>query len=141
MAQTDPVVIGYQSNKFVKDSTTKVLTLYRPSDGSGYDALRSNEGSDYQVPLGSKFTILKCTITLSSDNANYQGVTWWQHSSAGVAGGTQIFGHFTPQVPTDTYTLPYELPVYMEITAGNYINTQHDSAQIVETITGVESDA
>ena len=135
---TDAIILGYESNKFVNDTNTKALTLYRPSDGAGYDALRSNEGSDYQVPATKTFTLLKCVMTLSNSHANYQGVTWWQHSSAGVAGGTQIFGHYTPQITSDNYTLPYELPVYMQISAGNYINTQHDSAQIVETIVGVE---
>ena len=44
-------------------------------------------------------------------------------------------------VSGDGANLVYDFNVYVEISAGNYINTNHDSNLIREIMTGVELDA
>lgn len=140
MATTDPVLIGFNQFKFLKNSDTRALTLYRINDSSGYEVME-NRGSAYQVPADKKFIILHCTMTLSGTSATYQGVTWWEHTAANASGGTEVMSHFTPLVSGDGANLVYDFETYIEIAGGNYINTQHDSNLIREIMTGVEVDA
>ena len=140
MATTDPVLIGFNQFKFLKNSDTKAITLYRTDDAAGYKVMVNSQGSSYQVPADKKFVILHCTTTLSGTGATYQGVAWYEHTVANASGGNKRMGHYTPMVTGDGANLVYDFNVYVEIAAGNYINTQHDSAYIREIMTGVELD-
>jgi len=139
---TEPVIMGMHQCKWVTGATTKMFNLWRIDDASGYKVMSSSEtGSNYLVPVGKKAIVLSCTITLSGTGATYQGIALYEHTVASTAGGTALWKYYTPLVSGAGANVVFTIPMYIEISAGNYINFQHDSAYIRESMLVLECDA
>jgi poly-gamma-glutamate capsule biosynthesis protein CapA/YwtB (metallophosphatase superfamily) len=141
MATSEPILLGFNNFKFLKNADTKAITLYRKNDSSGYEPMINSQGGNYLVPADKKLVILHCTVTLSGTSATYQTADWYEHTVAGSSGGSKRLGHYTPMVTGDGANLVYDFNVYVEIASGNYVNTNHDSSLVREIMTGVEVDA
>ena len=141
---TEPVVLGIGSTKFVKEATTKMITLFKPTTASGYEAMVSSDtGTNYIVPVGKKLIILQIHMD-QKNNASSQNEIY-KHTIAGVAGGTQIFMNFcfrtiygATGIVLSTVIPPIQ--VYIEVAASNYINTSNWSTQGYASLTCVECD-
>jgi hypothetical protein len=119
-----------------------MFNLWRIDDASGYKVMSSSEtGSNYLVPVGKKAIVLSCTITLSGTGATYQGIALYEHTVASTAGGTALWKYYTPLVSGAGANVVFTIPMYIEISAGNYINFQHDSSYIRESMLVLECDA
>lgn len=130
---TDPIVIGFNQNKWLKDSNTKMLTISKINYTSGTYSLEENQ-TDYQVPVGKKFTLLNASF---SGNNNYE-IKMTYGGSPNVA-GTEImrFGHGN----STGAGAPQNVPLYSEISAGNYITVVSNGTDSYVTVIGVEEDA
>ena len=140
---TEPVTIGIGATKWVKDSSTRMITLNRTSF-TGTEDMQLN-GVAYVVPSGKKFIILNATAGgyqqyFGAVGARFYTSTtsagttteilkicssWGQHSYSSAAGSG---GHGN-------------IDTYIEVAAGNYITTSSLGTAATATITGVETDA
>ena len=65
LVMADPVVVGYEGQKFIIDTNTRALGLYRPNyAGAGSFWSAREQGTDaagqaYQVPASKKFCLLQ----------------------------------------------------------------------------------
>lgn len=119
----EPVTIGFGTNKWLKDSSTQFIALYRPSNAGG-TLTYNNQGSAYLVPAGHVYIILGSsfdgsvhTITYDPVLNNY-GTTVWQSSGA---------------------TADINLPMWIEIPAGNYVNISVSGSNIQGAVWGIET--
>ena len=120
---TDPITIGNAQNKWIKDANTKMMTLTLPASGSGYTSLLvSGSTTSYLIPAGKKFIIL--AIDTQTDT-NYLK----RHTVVNASGGTLLFNKSST---TGTFG-----DLYVEVAAGNYINTFNSNYRMV--LTGVET--
>ena len=55
----EPVLIGFEQQKFIKDTNTKMVSLW--TEQAAYDSCKNSAG-DYQVPVGKKFIVLKIYV-------------------------------------------------------------------------------
>jgi hypothetical protein len=151
---TEPVTIGIGSNKWVKEAATKMMTLYFPAS-SGTLSLHDNTGTDYQVPVGKKFVILK---VLTSGGSNWQGnigTTYgyyelWDSTVADTASGNIILIN-TTAINRDYYGGSYmstvesgfnnDIDTFIEVAATKFITPASNSVVGLSiTITGIETD-
>ena len=139
MAVSEPVIIGTE-NKFIKDTTSKALTLYSTvSEPSGtYNAL-SSLGSSYLVPVGKKFIIL--SFTTWSSNTSFGAVQLLEHTVASSSGGTIVFDIENATDTDHKFSVLPTFQTYIEISAGNYINFYLEQARAYGIVYGVEVDA
>jgi hypothetical protein len=136
----EPVVIGNEQNKFIKDTNTKALTLYNTTfePNNTYTAMQEN-AANYQVPVGKKFVVLR--IKIYGSNTAFGNVHLYEHSSASTSGGSS---KFYTQNATDANAKFNMIDVpnaYIEFATGNYINFFFSEARAICIIYGVELDA
>ena len=139
---TEPVTIGFGANKWVKDSNTKMITLYAALPQGVYSFHEAGTNTDYQVPVGKKFILLNvdCGVGRVSANVNIYmdfykgttadsltGATFIARARAGVNDSGQAGIH------------NQNMPTYVEIEAGNYIQQSFESHAIA-TLIGIETD-
>lgn len=145
----EPIVIGIDSIKFIKESTNKMVTLYKDTNLTTIEALKdSSTGSDYVVPSGKKLIILN--VVLDSQTATSSTNTIYMHTTASTAGGTKIY---TNQSMWDKQlygatginfihsNIPNANIVYISVSAGNYINVITTAGGSFSILTCVELDA
>jgi hypothetical protein len=144
----EPVTIGIGANKWIKDADTKMLTLVYPSSSSSQLSLHNTEtDTDYQVPSGKKFIILKIqdTVGTSRNNANHD---LYKNTVTNSVAGVNAIYRATGSVPnysssiSGTASVFYPKDVYIVIEAGKYIvshcyGTQFNNASV--TIIGIET--
>jgi hypothetical protein len=130
---TEPVLLGYGNNKWLKDANTKMVTLYQSVEQSAPIALKSFN-VDYVVPAGKKFIILKLNFAHATTSPKYFVIRYF--TSASSASGTIFY-----YAKIDESAIP-EIDCYIEIPAGNYINFDSLTAEVMLTnCTGIETDA
>jgi len=137
---TEPALLGLNQFKFIKETNTVAKTLYRSTDSSGV-LVMEYDAAAYQVPVGKKFIILQSTTIISGTGASYQDIWYFEHTVPNAAGGTEKLHYYTPMVVGDGGALIYKFDVYIEIAAGNYINSNHSSNLVREIMLGIECDA
>jgi len=150
---TDPVTIGIGATKWVKDSNTKMLTIHKPSNNASPESLHTSSGTDYQVPVGKKFIILRIMISDSyaslgnstgSLSTQYQSPIYYNTTTDSVSGATKIYssnGGFSKNYDSTSIRASDKVvdDVYIEIAAGNYIISDPTQSNAVN-ITGIETD-
>lgn len=130
----EPVVIGFEQNKFIKDSNSKLITLIENSFIASYRALEVAEtNTDYQVPAGKKFIIL--SVSMSSEGSTNSKNKFFAHNVANAAGGTEVL-HMNLAGVGQIQTFP----TYITIDAGDYINVYPDTNGCSYNVVGVELD-
>jgi hypothetical protein len=132
---TDPVTIGFGVNKWVKDSDTKMKTLYYMNYGgvSAYTLHDSETGADYQVPTGKKFIILG--IVINSDKTSGYDTALWESSSINSSTGTKISEFVAMDMGSGG-----TINTYIEIATSKYIN-YYTSTGISIHVIGIETNA
>lgn len=130
---TDPVTIGFSQNKWIKDSDTKALSMSTDPDQGTSSFRNMIDNSDYEVPTGKKFVILKIGITFGYNTARRFEI--WISTSANSASGTQIlYAKNEAQIS--------EWETYVEISAGKFINYYNEASDWNTCIiSGIETDA
>jgi len=139
---TEPLVIGLHDCKWIKDSNTKMITLNRTST-TGSSAMKL-DGVDYQVPAGKKFIILQVSANGYQQYGGVFGIKVYKGATAGtlttelvaVAAGWAIH----------TYAISggsggNNIQCYIEVEAGQYINSSNLGTQGGGIVTGVETNA
>jgi len=137
MAVSDPVVIGHEQNKFIKDSTSKALGLFRPNyagAGSYWSGRHIDDTTAYQVPADKKFIILQMNWTCFGSDGQ---ILLYVHNVADSSGGTEIWRGSGISGDFGQCSTPY----YYEVATGNYLNMKSDATNLNWNIFGVEVDA
>lgn len=140
---TEPVIIGHGTNKWVKDSNTKLITLHFPAN-SGTLSYHDDDNVDYQVPVGKKFVILEITCSGNSPSSGTRGIIVSKSGTTDVA-GTEIYRSYGGQYKyqSSSYSSMTSMEpvqnanVYIEIPASQYIVANSSSA--TSSITGIET--
>jgi len=130
---TEPVLIGYAQNKFIKDASTKAMTLYARTNG-GTVAFAVN-GATYQVPVGKKMVCLWVRMhktTIPGSMGIYESAT---------SGGTdtaKIVFHAEAEIGYNTAQI---CPTYFEVAATKYftLNCANQAGSCIALV--VECDA
>ena len=130
---TDPVTIGGYGAKWLKDSDTKAIGLFKPDPNSNTSLHNCDTGTDYQVPSGKVFIMLSANVINYNEDHT---VTLYQHDSADSSGGTQIFEAQSNHSGLNS-GIANNINTYITVTAGNYIN--HSGGMF--TCMGVETSA
>ena len=124
---TDPITIGNGVNKWVKDTNTKVVTLYGDTSfASGtYPSMieAGTASTKYIVPVGKKFIILNIFSSIDMSHGYFT-----YNTTPDVSGGTQI----------TTLLADVAMNAYIEIAAGNYLNC-YENANNICIVVGVET--
>ena len=124
----EPVVIGNDQIKFVKDANSKQMTLW--TKDTSYMSAESGAGT-YQVPLGKKFIILQVRVMRQQTHLNTPII--FETASSGAATGTIIFN---APVIDDTLMI---YNTYIEVGAGQFFGNW-GLTNISMVIYGVELD-
>ena len=151
---TEPITIGIGANKWVKESATKMMTLHFPSSSGTY-TLHDNTNTDYQIPVGKKFVILK---VLTSGGSNWQGnqgatqgyFNLWDSTVADTASGNIILNN-TTAINRDYFGGSYmstvesgfnnDIDTFIEVSATKFITGASSGVVGLSiTITGIETD-
>lgn len=138
----EPIVIGWGQNKFVKDSNTIGITLYKNSESGGSDpqSLRQN-GSVYQVPANKHFILLSLTFIGSSMNTYGNGRFYFGPTANSIAGATLFsFLNFEANT-TGQADNKINIDMYVDIPENNYITYNSGDSNSTVSIVGVELDA
>ncbi len=138
MVVDNPVVIGNDANKFLKDSTSKAMSLFCPNGflNSAYESLHDQTDSNYQVPADKVFVILQVTI-VGASNATGQVNTFMGFSTTvDSATGLTKVAHWQ-----SITTNPYSYQTYITVAAGNYITCFGGANSANIMVYGVEIDA
>ena len=150
---TEPVVIGIGATKFIKDATTKMITLSASGSSRGTYSMHDDSNADYQVPVGKKLVILQiCSVggvykTTGGSSVNEVSSTI-SHSATTNVTGTIFYTnrsiisyyngfHFNSNgiEKAETYI---EIPASRYVVVTNSTSTYQYGHQYV--ITGVECD-
>ena len=105
----DPVTIGYGTNKWLFDSNTDFISIFRPSNGTGTYSLHDTTDSDFLVPVGKKFIMLGMAFD-TAELSMYTNTT-----PDTTSGGSQVWG----QEDDDTNS---PKATWIEFAASNYVN-------------------
>ena len=140
---TEPVVVGWAQNKFVKDSTVKPLSLFLPNgflNDNNYESYHTPESdTNYLIPVGKKYIILQvCMVSASSVTA--QGDIYLGYSTTvDSATGFNLIGRYTQTCAVGAPAITFE--PYIEVPAGNYITGRGNANSYNVMLNGVEVDA
>jgi len=131
---SEPITIGYGTNKWIKDASNKMIGLYHNYVGNGFQALNLNfTAVPYQVPVGKKLIVLNIRTSYSDFDFYINGTI------GGTTGGKRFHtGSGSGSYGAMSHT---NWDCYMEVPAGNYINTYITSNSNGITLIGVEVDA
>ena len=143
MTVSEPVIVGWAQNKFIKDSTVKVLSLFLPNgflNDNNYESYHTPEtDTDYQVPVGKKFIILQ-VMMVSASSTTAQGDIYLGYSTTvDSATGFNLIARYTQSINAGLPAVTYE--PYLEIAAGNYITGRGNANSYNVMLNGVEVDA
>ena len=125
----EPVVIGNETIKFVKDATSKQMTLWTKETPAYYSA--ETGAGTYQVPVGKKFIILQVRVMRQQTHLNTPII--FETATSGAAVGTIIFN---APVIDDTLMI---YNTYIEVGAGQFFGNW-GLTNISMVIYGVELD-
>ena len=109
----DPISIGFGSNRWLKDSDTQFLSLFRATNGTGWYSLHSYLNVDYLVPVGKKFIILGNGFKTATMSIGYDTVA--DNSGTTVYSGMEpstSASHMWAEIPASNY-----ISVYVNATA------------------------
>ncbi len=150
---TEPVIIGIESIKFIPNATTFMKNLFFPTPFSGILSLHDvTNDTDYQVPVGKKFIMLKVVGGGSSfqSGAQYaQSVNIFRNTIAdSTVGGTQVyrrnaaynFRETAGSMASGMIDMPISDLTYVTFIAGNFVNAEVDRSTGLQVI-GVECTA
>jgi hypothetical protein len=139
----EPILVGIEQNKFIKDNDTKMKTLFCPvAEPIAVYSLHDDTDTNYQVPADKKFIILKIQMAYMNTSGGSAVYSFYEHNVADTAGGTKKFGTLVADGTSSTGTI-YAIsePAYIEISTGNYINFDINKGRGGLIITGVELNA
>jgi len=126
----EPVTIGIDNNKWLKDSDTKLITLSTAElDQYNEKSMHDESDSDYLVPVGKQFIILKMQMNNQAKSKLVQELYF--HTVADAAGGTR----FVYVATSDTECI-LNWKTYLTIPASNYVNIKGLCAM---SFTGIET--
>jgi hypothetical protein len=138
---TEPVTIGIGATKWVKDASTKMITLNRALNSGTHDM--TLDGVAYTVPVGKKLIIIN--MTAGGYQQYFGGVGCNFYKSTTSAGTTTLlltlcssWGQHTYDTSAGGYG---SVDTYIEVAAGNYIVASTIGTSGSGTVTGVETDA
>ena len=121
----DPVTIGFGTNKWLKDSDTNFISLFRPSTATGTRTMHEDTNIDYIVPAGKKYIILGIGFDVTEIEIYYDPVV--------DTPGTMVWGQ-------EVQSFKPNAVVWIEIPAGNYVNVMCAApAQAKGTLWGIET--
>ncbi len=132
----EPIVFGFGANKWVKDSNTKMKSLFfmNFSSSGTYTLHDSEDGADYQVPASKKFTILAISyVTDTGIGSNDLDV--WESTSVNSATGTKVY-----QFAGSTNSSNMQWETFIEFSASKYVNFGSKSSTSIR-VTGIETNA
>ena len=134
---TDAVVLGISNNKFIKETSSKAISLFCPNGflNGNYETMHDSTNTNYQVPLLKKFVILNITIVGASNATGQKNSQINYHNVVDTSGGTKM------QQWQSLTTFPYSYETYIEVPTGQYINAFGEANSINIMIYGVEIDA
>lgn len=137
---TEPLVIGCHGCNWVPDANTKMITLNRPST-TGAIAMKL-AGVDYQVPVGKKFVILSCSSGGWQQYAGIVGTSIYKGATAGAT--TTLLISLVPSWGQHTYDTSAgnggnNIETYIEVEAGQFVNSSNNSTNGSASVTGVET--
>ena len=135
---TEPVTIGFGEVKWLKDSVTKMVTLSRPSSSSGTVSMHDDTATDYQVPTGKKFIIIRVDHGDSYSGAECFAYLY-KSTTADSATGTLI-KQDSDWNDSNARSTKNAIPTYIEVEAGNYINSYNNQGVNYCNVLGVETD-
>jgi hypothetical protein len=132
----EPVVLGINQNKWIKNSTTKMINLSRKDDATGAKNCNQVIGTEYSVPVGKKLTILQIfvagTSAASNDHANI-----YASPTTDSASGDNIMRYLIDTAQTSNQTMN----VYLEFAATQFVVANHGVGGYIENMVGIECDA
>jgi hypothetical protein len=132
----EPVVLGINQNKWIKNSTTKMITLSRKDDATGAKNCNQVIGTEYSVPVGKKLTILQIfvagTTAATNDHANI-----YASPTTDTAAGNIITRYLIDTAQNSHQTIN----VYLEFAAGQFVVANHGVGGYIENMIGIECDA
>ena len=134
----DPILIGVEQNKFIKDADTKAISLFLPNGflNNNYLSFHEEGNTNYIVPVDKKFVILDISVVGSGAGT---GQLQWH---MGYSTTPDSFTGYTFVLHVNgLQTQPYHIYPYIEIPAGNYITAFGESNSYALIITGVELNA
>ena len=123
---TDPVTVGMNNFKWLKDDDTYGISLFRTDYTYGTYSMGQSDGTPYQVPSGHKLIILNIFMEDITE------VQIHDSASSNSASGTLLLDTRT----TDTSEV--NLNTYIEIASSRYVNvTVPDPKSIFVNMLGV----
>ena len=132
---TEPVLVGMFNCKWIKEASTRMLTLSRANDSTGAQNMCENPTSAYVVPVGKKFTLLQVSHSghngVVYDHANI----WESNASATGAGTRKLRYNYDNLVGQGT------INTYIEFAAGMYVVSEHGVNGYIDNGIGVECNA
>ena len=120
---TEPLVIGFGVNKWIKDSDTRLINLYGHTYGtsapSSLNEINSagTTSTAYQVPTGKKLIILAMFVNTKQAYNSFGSQTYYSSSTSGGSGHT--IGDFYWNQPSSASGM---IECYIELPAGRYIS-------------------
>ena len=117
----EPVTIGYGVNKWLKDSDTKVISLFNNSDFGTKSLFSGETGLVYLTPVGKKLIILSIDFQGDIQTLYYDTVI--------DTAGTKLFVSVGSQADPKNHPV---IPCWLEIPASNYVTA---------TVTGNDAQA
>tara|TARA_R110000824_G_scaffold234059_1_gene422527 strand:+ start:473 stop:865 length:393 start_codon:yes stop_codon:yes gene_type:complete len=121
--------IGSDNNKqnLILQTGEQIKYLYRPTAIANYSFHDESDGTDYQIPVGKKFTAL----TYYKAHTSYAGQGFYSSPTVNSVVGATLLGY--TGLPQNLYSIVHN----MVWTAGNYVTT--DSGAAGDRLIGVES--
>ncbi|MDG2267013.1 MAG: hypothetical protein P8L91_08530 [Candidatus Marinimicrobia bacterium] len=132
---TEPVIIGINQNKWVKNASTRMINLSRKDDAIGAKNCNEVIGTDYSVPAGKKLTILQIFVAGSSA-ASYDHANIYASLISDNASGNIIMRYLMSTLQNSHQTMN----VNLEFTAGQFVVASHGQSGYIENMIGVECD-
>jgi len=131
----EPVVLGINQNKWIKNDSTKMITLSRKDDASGAKNCNQVIGTEYSVPVGKQLTILQIfvagTNAATNDHANI-----YASPTTDTASGDIVTRYLIDTAQNSHQTMN----VYLEFAAGQFVVANHGVNGYIENMIGVECD-
>lgn len=125
---TSPVTIGYGVNKWLKDSDTKVISLFNNSDFGTKSLFSAETGLVYLTPVGKKCIILSIDFQGDIQTLYYDTVI--------DTAGTKLFVSVGSQADPKNHPI---IPCWLEIPASNYVTATVTGSDAQGTFLAIET--
>jgi hypothetical protein len=138
---TDPVTIGWNSNKWVKDGNTKMVTLYTPFPQATYSMHDSATSANYQVPVGKKFILLNisCSVGRNGSNVNMYMEFYRNTIPDSLTGASMVAQSYAGVNSQGQAGIQNQnMPTFIEFAAGEYVTSKFEYHGVATAI-GIET--